>query len=269
MNKISNKNKLNYYKFLSSLPKKINKLYFKKLSGKFKLNNKSKKRNSFDPGTNIDKAFELFLRKEILKKFPNDGIIGEEFKTKKSKSGFTWIIDPIDGTKSFVIGGPTWSNLIAVYFNNVPTFGLVNFPILNQHYLTGTKNVSYKFNNDKFIKLKTSKLNFSNNLKIAGNFFGWLSLNDQKKITKLTNLMRYPCLDALSYCQLCEGKVDVVLQYANKIWDVAPMIPLIKNAGGHISTWKGKDPRNGGNIIASSNLAIHKKILRLLKPLFK
>mgnify|MGYP001809070328 FL=1 len=96
MQEITKKNKKTYYNFLNSLPKKINKLYFGKLKGKFKLSNKSKKINSFDPVTNIDKAFELFLRKEILKKFPNDGIIGEEFKTKKSKSGFTWIIDPID-----------------------------------------------------------------------------------------------------------------------------------------------------------------------------
>ena len=103
MDKIKKKDQLNYYNFLNSLPKKINKLYFGKLKGKFKLNNKSKKRNDFDPVTNIDKAFELFLRKEIFKKFPNDGIIGEEFKIKKSKSGFTWVIDPIDGTRSFII----------------------------------------------------------------------------------------------------------------------------------------------------------------------
>ena len=82
MNKIKKKDKLNYYKFLNSLPKKLNKLYFGKLNGIFKLNNKSKKRNGFDPVTNIDKAFELFLRKEISRKFPMDGIIGEEFGEK-------------------------------------------------------------------------------------------------------------------------------------------------------------------------------------------
>ena len=79
--------------------------------------------------------------------------------------------------------------------------------------------------------------------------------------------MNYPCLDALSYCQLCDGTVDVVLQCSNKIWDVAPMIPLIRNAGGCITTWSGKDPKNGGNIIASSNEHVHKKILNLLKPI--
>ena len=262
-NTIKNK----YYIFLRSLPKKINRLYFAKLNKKFKIKNKSKKNKVFDPVTNIDRAIELYLRKEISKKFPKDGIIGEEFKNKKSISGFTWIVDPIDGTKSFIIGGPTWSNLIAVYYNNFPTFGLVNFPILNKYYLTGIKKSSYKFKNNKLKKLKISNFNSKNNLKIAGNFFGWLSLNDQKKISNLTNLMNYPCLDALSYCQLCDGTVDVVLQCSNKIWDVAPMIPLIRNAGGCITTWSGKDPKNGGNIIASANEHVHKKILNLLKPI--
>ena len=108
------KDKLNYYKFLNSLPKKINKLYFEKLIGRFKLINKSDKKNGFDPVTNIDRALELFLRKEITKKFPKDGIVGEEFNIKKTKSGFSWILDPIDGTRSFIIGSPTWSNLVSI-----------------------------------------------------------------------------------------------------------------------------------------------------------
>ena len=260
------KDKLNYYKFLNSLPKKINKLYFEKLRGKFKLNNKSNIKNGFDPVTNIDKALELFLRKEIKKKFPKDGIIGEEFKTKKTKSDFSWVIDPIDGTRSFVIGSPTWSNLISINYNTVPTLGLVNFPMLNKYYITGVNNNSYLVENNKFKKLKVEKTNSLNNSKIAGNFFGWLTLNEQKKVSRLTRFMRYPCSDALSYCQLCEGKLNVVIQCYNKIWDIHPMIPLIKNAGGYINTWRGKDPKIGGSIVASSSNELHKKILKMLKP---
>ena len=260
------KDKLNYYKFLNSLPKKINKLYFGKLRGKFKLNNKSNKKNGFDPVTNIDKALELFLRKEIVKKFPNDGIIGEEFNTKKSKSGFSWILDPIDGTRSFIIGSPTWSNLISINYKSEPILGLVNFPMLNKYYITGTNNSSYLVENNKFKKLKVVKVNSLNNSKIAGNFFGWLTLDEQKKISRLTRIMRYPCSDALSYCQLCEGKLNAVLQCYNKIWDIHPMIPLIRNAGGYITTWRGKDPKIGGSIVASSNHLLHTKILNMLKP---
>jgi len=266
MDNINKKDQLKYYKFLNSLPKKLNKLYFSKLKGKFKLNNKSKKKNGFDPVTNIDKAIEFFLRKEIIKKFPNDGLVGDEFTTKKSKSGFSWTIDPIDGTRSFIIGSPTWSNLISINYKNVPTFGLVNFPMLKKYYITGTNKTSYLVENNKFKKLKVLKSKSLNSSKIAGGFFGWLSLDEQKKISKLIRLMRYPCSDALSYCQLSEGKLDVVLQCYNKIWDIHPMIPLIRNAGGYITTWKNKDPRVGGSIVASSSMKIHKKVLNLLKP---
>ena len=266
MKEIKKKEELNYYKFLNSLPKKLNKLYFKKLRGKFKINNKSKRKNGFDPVTSIDKAFELFLRKEILKKFPNDGIIGEEFKIKKSKSGFTWVIDPIDGTRSFIIGSPSWSNLISISYKNTPVFGLVNFPMLKKYYISGKNNKSYLIENNTTKILKVVRSKTLRQSKISGNFFGYLSLVQQKKISNFIKFMNYPCSDALAYCQLSEGKLNVVLQCSNKIWDIHPMITLIKNAGGYVSTWTGDDAKKGGNILASSSLKIHKKIIKLLKP---
>ena len=138
--------------------------------------------------------------------------------------------------------------------------------MLNKYYITGANNSSYLVENNKFKKLKVIKVNSLNNAKIAGNFFGWLTLDEQRKISKLTKFMRYPCSDALSYCQLCEGKLNVVLQCYNKIWDIHPMISLIKNAGGYITTWRGKNPKIGGSIVASSSQLLHKKILNMLKP---
>ena len=194
------------------------------------------------------------------------GLAKKNFKEKKSKSGFTWIIDPIDGTRSFIIGSPTWSNLISVNYKNIPSFGLVNFPILKKYYITGANHTSYLVENNKFKKLRVAKQTSFNKTKMAGSFFGWLPLKKQLKISKLVSLMRFPCSDALSYCQLCEGKLDVVIQCSNKIWDVHPMIPLIKNAGGLINTWNNKDAKLAGNIVASSNLKIHKRLLKMLKP---
>ncbi|RZO49719.1 MAG: inositol monophosphatase [Candidatus Pelagibacterales bacterium] len=266
MNKMNKKNKLKYYKFLNSLPKKLNKLYFSKLKGKFKLKNKSKNKSGFDPVTNIDRAFEFFLRSEILKFFPNDGIVGEEFGERKTKNGFSWILDPIDGTRSFIINSPTWSNLISVNYKNEPILGLVNFPMLKKYYITGADQSSYLVENNKFKKLRVAKPTSFNNTKMAGSFFGWLPLKKQIKINKLVDLMRFPCSDALSYCQLCEGKLDAVIQCSNRIWDIHCMIPLIKNAGGQINTWKNKDPRLAGNIVASSNIKTHKQLLKMLKP---
>ena len=254
-----------YCNFLNALAKDLTRYYYKKLNKPFKVINKSRSKG-FDPVTKADRAFEKFIRFKIKKKFPTHDVIGEEFGHTKTKSDFTWVIDPIDGTRSFIIGSPTWSNLISVSYNNEPFIGLVNFPMLKKYYISGINNNSYLVENNKFKKLKVVKSKSFNNSKIAGNFFGWLTPNEQKKISKLTKLMRYPCSDALSYCQLCEGKLNVVLQCFNKIWDIHPMISLIKNAGGYISTWKGKNPKMGGSILASSNIDLHKKILKMLKP---
>ena len=89
------------------------------LNKPFKISNKLEGKG-YDPVTSADKAFEKFIRKEINKKFPTHQVIGEEFGYKKSKSEFSWVIDPIDGTRSFVIGNPTWSNLISLNYKGDP-----------------------------------------------------------------------------------------------------------------------------------------------------
>ena len=106
-------------------------------------------------------------------------------------------------------------------------------------------------------------------MKVSGAFHGGLTLNQQKKIPKILKAMQFPCTDALSYSHLCEGKIDVVFQCSNKIWDIHPLIPIIKAAGGIVSTWSNKDAINAGNIIVSNNISNHKKVLKLLKPVSK
>ena len=103
-------------------------------------------------------------------------------------------------------------------------------------------------------------------MKVAGAFHGWLSLNKQKKIPKILKLMQFPCFDALSYTHLCEGKIDVVIQCSNKIWDIHPVMPIIQAAGGVITTWDNKNAVRAGNILVSANQSIHNKLLKLLRP---
>ena len=104
------------------------------------------------------------------------------------------------------------------------------------------------------------------NAKIAAAFHGYLSFNKQKKILKFIKIVNFPCFDALTYAQLAEGRLDVVVQCANKIWDVHAIIPIINAAGGILTTWKNENGKLAGNILASSNKLNHKKILKLLKP---
>ena len=254
-----------YSKFIQILAKKLNKFYYSQLNRSFKVSNKLKGRG-YDPVTSADKAFEKFIRKEISKKFPNHQVIGEEFGYKKSKSEYSWVIDPIDGTRSFVIGNPTWSNLISLNYKGNPVIGLANFPILKKYYFNTSMTSAYVIENGKKRRLKVnSKANFSN-MKLSAAFHGSLSLNQQKKIPQILKRMEFPCTDALSYSHFADGKLDIVIQCGNKIWDIHALIPIIKASGGIVTTWKNGDPKKAGDIICSTNKSLHKKILRILRP---
>ena len=254
-----------YSKFIQILAKKLNKFYYSQLNRSFKVSNKLKGRG-YDPVTSADKAFEKFIRKEISKKFPNHKVIGEEFGYKKSKSEYSWVIDPIDGTRSFVIGNPTWSNLISLNYKGNPVIGLANFPILKKYYFNTSMTSAYVIENGKKRRLKVnSKANFSN-MKLSAAFHGSLSLNQQKKIPQILKRMEFPCTDALSYSHFADGKLDIVIQCGNKIWDIHALIPIIKASGGIVTTWKNGDPKKAGDIICSANKSLHKKILRILRP---
>ncbi len=176
-----NKKELSYYaNFLNKLAKEMTNLYYSKLNKPFKVNNKLKGKG-YDPVTSADKGFEKFIRSRIKKKFPKHQIIGEEFGHKKTKSDFSWVIDPIDGTRSFVIGNPTWSNLISLNYKGNPQVGLANFPKLSKYYLNISSKKAYVFENGKKNKLMVNKKATFKKVKVSGAFHGWLSINKQKK----------------------------------------------------------------------------------------
>ena len=257
-----------YSKFIESLAKKLTKFYYSKLNKPFQISNKLKGKG-YDPVTSADKAFEKFIRREINKKFPTHQVIGEEFGYKKSKSDYSWVIDPIDGTRSFVIGNPTWSNLISLNYKGDPVLGLANFPILKKFYFNTSFNSAYVSENGKKRRIKVNHKATFSNMKLSAAFHGSLSLNQQKKIPQILKRMQFPCSDALSYSHFAEGKLDVVIQCGNKIWDIHALIPIIRAAGGTTTTWKNDNAKKAGNIICSANKSIHNKILKILKPVSK
>ena len=257
-----------YSKFIESLAKKLTKFYYSKLNRSFKVSNKLGGRG-YDPVTSADKAFEKFIRKEIKKKFPNHQVIGEEFGYKKSVSDFCWVIDPIDGTRSFVIGNPTWSNLVSLNYRGNPVLGLANFPILRKYYFNTSINTAYVSDNGKKRKIKVNnKSNFSN-MKLSAAFHGSLSLNQQKKIPQILKRMQFPCSDALSYSHFAEGKLDVVIQCGNKIWDIHALIPIIRSAGGIVNSCRNFDEKKAGIIVCSAINSLHNKMLMILRPVSK
>jgi len=257
-----------YSKFIENLAKKLTTFYYAKLNKSFKISNKLKGK-AYDPVTSADRAFEKFIIKEIKKKFPNHQIVGEEFGHIKTKSDYSWIIDPIDGTRSFVIGNPTWSNLISLNFKGKPIIGLANFPILKKYYFNISNKTAYISENGNKKRLKVNNKATFSNMKMSAGFHGGLTLAQQKKIPEILSRMQFPCVDALSYSHFAEGKIDIVLQCSNQIWDIHPLIPIIEAAGGIVTTWRNENAIKAGNIICSSNKKIHKILLKLLKPVAK
>ena len=256
-----------HLKLLKNLPNKLNNFYNKNYKSSLKIGNKSKNKKIFDPVTNLDKAFEKFIRIIIVKQFSKDAILGEEFLEKYSDSHYKWFIDPIDGTKAIMIGAPTWSNLIGLTYKNQSVLGLANFPVLNKFYIND-QNKSYLINNKK-TTLKTSKENNLKKCKIIGHLDETLFQKKyNKKIKKVASSVAYlgaATFDALNFCLLAEGKVEAVIETNLKPFDIVPLIPIVEKAGGIVTTWGNGSPIQGGNILATSNKKLHNKILKILK----
>jgi len=253
------------YSFLKKLPKKLNDFYKNYPKKKIQIFNKSSNKNEIDPVTNLDRNFEKYIRSLIVKSFPKDSIIGEEYKNKISSEDYIWTIDPIDGTKAFISGVPTWSNLVGLIYKDIPKIGLANFPDLKRFFINNEK-YSFIVNGRKFSKIKSSRNTNSNNVKVICAFHGKIKKKIKKKITnKLGSNFSLVGFDAYNYCLLACGKIDVVIETNLKSYDILPLAPIVKNSGGIMTTWQNKDVINGGNILATGNKKLHNKFLKILK----
>ena len=157
MSKLNSSDFKRYSKFVDSLARKLTKFYYSKLNKTFKVSNKLRGKG-FDPVTTSDKAFEKFIRKEIGKRFPDHQVIGEEFGKKKSKSDFTWVIDPIDGTINFLHGIPHFAISIALKDNNEIIAGVIYDPIKDEMFYAEKNNGAF-FNNQRIRSFKKNNIN--------------------------------------------------------------------------------------------------------------
>jgi len=247
---------------INNLRKKIN-LENSKVKNQIIL--KSKNKYFVDPITKYDLKIEKIIRKEIVKKFPDHAISGEEVGDKKGNSNYKWIIDPIDGTKALLIGQPTWSNLIGILNNSKPIYSFANFPILKKYYYSDDKNTFLVFKKKKK-RIKTSKVTVLRRAKIVTNSIHTLC---NKKIYNIFKDYKYffkiSGCDAYNYCLLAEGKIDIIIEAGLKQHDILPLIGIIKKAGGNITNWSGGEDIKNGSIIVSSNFKLHKRFLSLIK----
>ncbi len=223
--------------------------------------------DDFDPVTLADRAAEQAIRREIRAGFPDHGVLGEEFGFEPGTSGLTWVIDPIDGTKSFLTGLHHWATLIALFDGQKPRIGVVNQPFVGERF----------FGDGARSELQRSGAP-SQTLRVRGRsgieqailcatgrdiFDGPSELDAFDRVAAHARMVRYGG-DCYLYCMLAAGLVDLVIESTLKAHDVQALIPLIEGAGGLISDWAGGPASDGGRVVAAGDARVHRQAMALL-----
>ncbi len=213
------------------------------------------------PVTIADRLIEELMREKIIHTFPEHGIIGEEFGSERTSSEFVWVIDPIDGTKSFLSGVPLFGTLIGLTHYGQPVMGVFYQPILDK---TMVGNGEKTFLNDRLIRcssvgsiqharLMTTDIH---NIQKYQNFTNFLNLSAQTKLTRTWG-------DCFGYYLLAQGSADIMLDPIVSVWDTTAIIPIVMGAGAKITDWKGGSPINGKSLVATP-FEIHDEVLSFL-----
>ncbi|MDR3473084.1 MAG: histidinol-phosphatase [Devosia sp.] len=221
----------------------------------------------FDPVTDGDREAERAIREVISARFPDHAIVGEEMADKAAEGPFQWIVDPIDGTRAFISGAPVWGTLIGFRVDGRSVAGLMAQPFTGEVYL-GLPGGSYYRRGTEETRLHTSgvtslaaaKLSATSPdiFEMSGTMRQWNGLRGSVLQT------RYG-LDCYAYCLLAAGHIDLVCEAVLKNVDIAPLIPVIENAGGVITTWDGGSPEEGGNCVVAATPELHRAALAALQ----
>jgi len=216
-------------------------------------------KSDLSPVTIADKKAEETLRNLIQREFPQHGVIGEEFGEEKIDAEYVWVLDPIDGTKSFICGALSFGTLIALLHNNKPVLGVINHPILNE-FLIGDNYNTYL--NDKSVSIRnTSSLDEA--VLLATDHIHSEKYLGKEKFEKLINSVKIyrNWGDCYGYYLLSTGFADIMIDPIMLVWDKMALIPIIRGAGGIITDCKGNDAETGSSILAASNL-LHASVLK-------
>jgi histidinol phosphatase-like enzyme (inositol monophosphatase family) len=215
------------------------------------------------PVTIADKKSEMVMREMIQKEFPQHGILGEEFDDYQADAEYQWILDPIDGTKTFVAGVPLFGTLIGLLKNGKPILGVINNPIIDQ-FLIGANGVT-RLNGKKVQVRLCDSIEAATVL--CTSHWSVEKYHDMvayEKLTRRAKLYR-SWGDCYGYYLVATGYADVMLDPAMYPWDLIPLVPIIEGAGGTITDWYGNDPINGQGAVATTG-GIHDEVIRALNP---
>ena len=228
------------------------------------IDDKSKTKD-FDPVTEADRAAEAVMRRLIKASFPQHGIIGEEFGSESEDADFVWVLDPIDGTKSFISGFPIWGTLIALLHKGAPVFGMMHQPFIGERFAgdNGLAHYTGPSGERRLSVRRCASLAEATTYTTSPLLMNEADRATFGRIEKSVRLSRYGG-DCYSYCMLAAGHIDLVVETELKPYDIAALIPIVTGAGGIVTTWEGKPAQSGGRIIAAGDPHVHEEALKLL-----
>jgi len=220
----------------------------------------------YDPVTVADRAAETAIRAEIARVYPGHGIIGEEHGTIAGKDGFTWVIDPIDGTRAFIIGQLHWGTLIALSDSSGPIVGVMRQPYTDETFV-GAPGLAELRRGDAHTVLRTRKCERIEDAVVCATdprmFIDPAERRSFRRVSTAARLTRFGG-DCYSYCMVAAGFVDLVIESMLQPYDIQPLVPIIESAGGIVTTWSGEAPYQGGRIIAAGDPTVHRLAMKLL-----
>ena len=219
----------------------------------------------YDPVTEADRAAERIVRERIIEACPGHGLYGEEFGIVEG-NGLTWVVDPIDGTRGFVSGMLHWGVLLALFDGEMPVLGVMRQPFVGETFF-GTGDTAFYRNGDTERELRVRRCGELNAAVLgatAPDMFAagaeWAAFS---RVDERVRLTRYGG-DCYNYVLLAMGCIDLVVESSLEPYDIQALIPIVRGAGGVITTWDGADPSMGGAVVAAGDARVHKAALQVL-----
>jgi inositol-phosphate phosphatase / L-galactose 1-phosphate phosphatase / histidinol-phosphatase len=216
------------------------------------------------PVTVADRETERALRDLIGERFADHGIYGEEFGEENAGSRFTWVLDPIDGTRSFITGTPTFGTLISLLQDGVPVFGVIDMPAMDERWIGGVGE-SARLNGLDCAVSQREQIAGCRLVSTSPDMFDEMQLSGFRQLLRKTSFYRYGG-DCYNYALLASGHVDLVVESDLEPYDFCALAPVVEAAGGVISDWQGRPlgMQSSGDVLASSSRVLHEQAMALL-----
>ena len=220
----------------------------------------------FDPVTAADRTAEMAIREALAEIYPSHGIIGEEYGALRADADYCWVVDPIDGTRAFIVGQPLWGTLIGLKRGGEPLLGLMDQPFVGERFFSGEHEAFIRHGGTTRPMRTRSCPKLREALLTSSGPDLFVTEDEKDRFATLAAAVRLRRFggDCYNYCLLALGQIDLVVEAGLKSYDILPLMPIIERAGGIVTTWDGGEAKDGGRILAAGDRRLHEAALKVL-----